>query len=459
MAPPGAQTATHPTGSTVDPETVADATRLYRDLHAHPELSGMEERTAARVAAALREIGCQVTTGVGGHGVVGVLGNGAGPTVLIRAELDALPVAEETGLPYASTATGVDGDGRTVPVMHACGHDLHLAAAVGAAGHLARDRDGWRGTLLILGQPAEETMRGAAALLDDGLYERFGRPDLLLAQHAAPLPAGMVAHGTGPMTAGCVTLDISVPGRGGHAATPHLCVDPVVLAANIVVQLQAVVARQVSPADQVALTVGTLRAGHHPGVIAEHATLGVTIRALHEPTLDRVLSSVTRTVRAACEAAGSPREPTIRVVSRTPAYVADPAATARVRAAHERVFGPERVGWWPPSLASEDFPLLTAGGMPSSYWMLGIVGPRQWRAAPGASAAEKLGNLPTNHSPAFAPSIELALPAGVVALVAAARTLLATDPRSSAPLPPPPPQAPPPGAGAEGGGEVPDQAD
>lgn len=359
--------------------------------------------------------------------MVGVLCNGAGPTVLIRAELDALPVAEETGLPYASTATGVTADGRTVPVMHACGHDLHLAAAVGAAAHLAQERDSWRGTLLTVGQPAEETLQGAAALLDDGLYDRFGRPDLLLAQHAAPLPAGMVAHGVGAMTAGCVTLDVTVPGRGGHAATPHLCVDPVLLAATIVLRLQALVARQASQDDPVALTVGTLRAGHHAAVIADEATLGVTIRSRHERTLDQVLDSVIRTIRAACAAANSPREPTVRVVSRTPAYVGDPAMTSRVRAAHLGVFGTERVSWWPPSLAAEDFPLLAVGGIPSSYWMLGTVGPRQWRTVPGATAAEKLGNLPTNHSPAFAPHVELALPTGVAALVAAARTLLALD--------------------------------
>lgn len=414
-------------GTPVDREIVAAAAQLYRDLHAHPELSGAEEHTAVRFAAALRGLGCQVTTGVGGHGVVGVLRNGAGPTVLIRAELDALPVAEETGLPYASTATGVTADGRTVPVMHACGHDLHLAAAVGAAAHLAQERDSWRGTLLTVGQPAEETLQGAAALLDDGLYDRFGRPDLLLAQHAAPLPAGMVAHGVGAMTAGCVTLDVTVPGRGGHAATPHLCVDPVLLAATIVLRLQALVARQASQDDPVALTVGTLRAGHHAAVIADEATLGVTIRSRHERTLDQVLDSVIRTIRAACAAANSPREPTVRVVSRTPAYVGDPAMTSRVRAAHLGVFGTERVSWWPPSLAAEDFPLLAVGGIPSSYWMLGTVGPRQWRTVPGATAAEKLGNLPTNHSPAFAPHVELALPTGVAALVAAARTLLALD--------------------------------
>ncbi|WBB71509.1 amidohydrolase [Micromonospora sp. WMMD1128] len=427
MASPGPPVTARVPGPSPEPDVLARAGSLYRDLHAHPELSGTEERTAARFASALREIGCEVTTGIGGHGVVGVLANGAGPAVMLRAELDALPVAERTGLPYASTATALDGAGRRTPVMHACGHDLHLAAAVGATAHLARRRDGWRGTLLVLGQPAEETLSGAAALVADGLHERFGRPDLLLAQHAAPLPAGMVAHGAGPMTAGCVTLEVTVTGRGGHAATPHLCVDPVVLAATIVVQLQTVVARQVGPAEQVSLTVGSLRAGHHPGVIPEDATLGVTIRALSDRTLDDVLARVTRVVRACCEAAGSPVEPVLRVVSRTPAYQGDPAVAARLRAAHERAFGAERVAWWPPSLAAEDFPLLAAGGIPSGYWMLGVVGPRQWRSAPGASAAEKLAGLPANHSPSFAPDAGLALPAGVAALAAGALTALAPE--------------------------------
>ncbi|ASW54719.1 amidohydrolase [Plantactinospora sp. KBS50] len=427
MAPPVPQAGVRTAATAVDPALLRRAERLYRELHAHPELSGAERDTADRFAAALEAAGCAVTTGVGGYGVVGVLANGPGPTVLLRAELDALPVAEATGLPYASTATGVDADGRTVPVMHACGHDLHLAAVAGAVARLAAARSAWRGTVLALGQPAEETLRGAAAVLGDGLYDRFGRPDLVLAQHAAPLPAGMVAHGAGPMTAGSVTLEVTVAGRGGHAAMPHLCVDPVVIAANIVVQAQAIVSRQVSPAEQVALTVGTLRAGGHPGVIAEQAVLGVTIRSLSDVTLDRILGAMMRTIHACCEAAGSPREPEIRVVSRAPAYRADPATTAAVRAAHERAFGPERIAWWPSSLASEDFPLLVADGIPSSYWMLGVVGPRQWRAAPGTGAAEKLGHLPTNHSPAFAPDVALALPAGVEALVAAARTRLARE--------------------------------
>ncbi|MGC4893471.1 amidohydrolase [Micromonospora sp. DT31] len=425
MVSPGPLATSRVPSPAPEADVLARAGSLYRDLHAHPELSGMEERTAARFAAALREVGCVVTTGVGGHGVVGVLANGVGPVVMLRAELDALPVAERTGLPYASTAEAVDGQGRRVPVMHACGHDLHLAVAVGAAARLGRVRDRWRGTLLVLGQPAEETLTGAAALIADGLHERFGRPDLLLAQHAAPLPAGMVAHGAGPMTAGCVTLEVTVAGRGGHAATPHLCVDPVVLAATIVVQLQSIVARQVGPAEQVTLTVGALRAGDHPGVIPQEATLGVTIRALSERALDDVRDRVIRTVRGCCEAAGSPAEPVLRVVSRTPAYRSDPEVGARLRTAHEETFGAERVAWWPPSLAAEDFPLLAAGGIPSGYWMLGVVGPRQWRAAPGGSAAEKLAGLPANHSPSFAPHAGLALPAGVAALAAGALTVLA----------------------------------
>ncbi|MFD6662871.1 amidohydrolase [Micromonospora chalcea] len=426
MVSPGPLATARAPGPALDAGVLARAGSLYRDLHAHPELSGREERTAARFAAALREAGCAVTTGIGGHGVVGVLANGVGPAVMLRAELDALPVAERTGLPYASTAGALDGEGRRVPVMHACGHDLHLAAAVGAAAHLDRFRDRWRGTLLVLGQPAEETLTGAAALIADGLYERFGRPDLLLAQHAAPLPAGMVAHGSGPMTAGCLTLEVTVTGRGGHAATPHLCVDPVVLAATVVVQLQTIVSRQVGPAEQVTLTVGSLRAGHHPGVIPEEATLGVTIRALSDRVLDDVRDRVVRTVRGCCEAAGSPVEPVLRVVSRTPAYLGDPEVAVRLRAAHERTFGADRVAWWPSSLAAEDFPLL-ADGIPSGYWMLGVVGPRQWRAAPGGSAAEKLAALPGNHSPSFAPYAGLALPAGVEALASGALTALAPE--------------------------------
>lgn len=402
----------------VEADIVHSADLLYRDLHAHPEVSGMEQQTAGRFADALGKAGLQVAADVGGHGVVGVLPNGDGPTVLLRAELDALPVAERTGLPYASAATGL---------MHACGHDLHLAAVAGAAAHLARHRDRWQGRLLVIGQPAEETSQGAAAMLADGLYERFGRPDAVMAQHAAPLPAGMVAHAGGMVTAASVTLDVTIPGRGGHAATPHLCVDPVLIASTVVVQLQSIVSRTVSPAETASLTVGTFRAGSHAGVIADEAVLGISLRAMSEATLDHMLDRTIRTIHGCCETSGTPQAPRIRELARTSANRNDPVLGARVRAAHEAAFGAGRVAWWPPSLATEDFPLLGLGQIPTVYWMLGVIGPKQWRAAPGTTAAEKLAALPTNHSAEFAPWAKMALPNGIEALVVAAGSLLSPD--------------------------------
>ncbi|GAA1365859.1 amidohydrolase [Catellatospora chokoriensis] len=396
-------------------EAAAAAGELYRDLHAHPELSGAEHRTAAALAARLRDAGFAVTEGVGGTGVVGVLRNGPGPTVLLRAELDALPVAEQTGLPYASRAAG-----EGAPVMHACGHDLHVAALAGAAVLLGSGRAHWAGTVLAVGQPAEETLTGARAMLDDGLYERFGRPDVVLAQHAAPLPAGMVAHGGGPMTAGSATFEVVVHGRGGHAGSPHRAVDPVVTAAAIVLRLQTVVSREVGPAEQVVLTVGTLHAGTQANVVPDRATLGLTVRSVSPDALARVSEAVRRVVTAECAASACPSDPEITLVSSSPVNINDPAAMARTRAAHEQCLGGQRVAWFPPSLATEDFPHFTESGAAGVYWMLGTVGPRQWAVAPGATATEKLQSLPANHSPRYAPDVDLALPTGIRALVSAA---------------------------------------
>ncbi|MEU6539990.1 amidohydrolase [Streptomyces sp. NPDC047000] len=391
------------------------ALALYLDLHAHPEPSGQEARTADRFAGRLAAAGCTVTREVGGHGVVGVLRNGDGPRVWLRAELDALPVRERSGLPYASR-TGA---------MHACGHDLHLAAAAGAADLLVRLSDRWRGTLVVVGQPAEETLDGAEAMLRDGLYERFGRPGVVLAQHAAPLPAGTVAHATGlaPMTAAGAVLDVVLHGRGGHAATPHLTVDPVVTAAAVVTRLQNVVARETAPADQVTLTVGTLRAGTAANVIPEHAELGIGVRASSEASLDRALTAVRRIVLAESAAANAPRDPEVRVVSRSPALWGDPRATAAVRHAHTALLGRGRVLAWPGSLATEDFPLFgDAGadvhgqhGIPLVYWMAGVVGADDWRRATTAGLAPE-----PNHSPRFAPHVGSALRPAVAALAAAA---------------------------------------
>ncbi|MFI8513417.1 amidohydrolase [Streptomyces sp. NPDC085460] len=386
-------------------DVLRSALTLYLDVHSSPEPSGAEERTARVFGDRLAALGLEETRGVGGHGVVGVLRNGPGPRVFLRAELDALPLAEETGLPYAS------GNG----AMHACGHDLHLAAACGAAELLARTRGEWRGTVVVVGQPAEETLTGARAMLADGLYERFGRPDVVLAQHAAPLPAGMVAHGTprAPVTAASAALEVTVHGRGGHAGTPHLTVDPVVTAAAIVLRLQAVVSRESAPGEHVTLTVGTLRAGTAVNVVPATASLGIGVRALSEASLDRSLAAVERIVRAECAASDCPRDPDVTVATRVPALWGATAETAAVRAAHTALFGPERVTDWPPSAASEDFALYGgAGEVPLVYWMTGVTGARQW-AATG-------GRVPPNHSPRFAPDVRSALPPAITALTAAA---------------------------------------
>ncbi|MFF1420889.1 amidohydrolase [Streptomyces sp. NPDC058280] len=404
-------------------EVLRPAVAFYLDLHRHPELSGEERRTAARLGEWLRDAGYEVTGDVGGHGVVGVLRNGDGPRVMIRAELDALPLRERTGLPYASEG----------PAMHACGHDLHTAAAAGAASLLARARDSWRGTVVIVGQPAEETLAGARAMLEDGLYERFGRPDIVLAQHTAPLPGGMVAHAYGPMLAGSVSFEAVIHGRAGHAGTPQLAVDPVLTGAAAVLRLQGAVSRESAPTESVVLNVGSFHAGTGNNLVPDRATLGITVRALSERALDRMAGAVERIVRAECAASGCPRDPEITVVSRSPVTHPDPAATAAVREAHLRLYGPERVAAWPPAMATEDFPLYgDAGtslhgmpGIPLSYWMLGAVGPKAWSETPG-TAEEKLAALPPNHSPEFAPDVRTTLPTGITALTSAALSWLKT---------------------------------
>ncbi len=398
-----------------DPRSVlAAVTELYLDLHQHPELSGAEERTAARLAGWLRSDGLDVATGIGGHGVVGLLTNGPGPTVMMRAELDALPVTEETGLPYASATGGA---------MHACGHDLHLAALAGAARLLAAARERWTGTLMVVGQPAEETLSGASAMLEDGFRDRFGTPSVVLAQHLTPMPAGMVAHAAGPPLAGSVTLRVVVHGSGGHAAAPQCGVDAVVAASAIVLRLQTIVARETAPADPVVVSVGLLRAGAAANLVADRAELEVTVRALGETSLARAEAAVRRIVAAEAAASGCPRPPDVDEVSRSPVLVPDPDLTATVTAAHREQFGPARVVVCPPAMATEDVGRFAAPGVPLAYWMLGSAGRNQWDALPG-SPAERIAALPTNHSPRFFPAPGPALVTGVSALVAAALTQL-----------------------------------
>ncbi|MFJ9346458.1 amidohydrolase [Streptomyces sp. NPDC101237] len=420
-------------------ELLAPTAELYLDLHRHPELSGAERRTAARFADWLTVDGFRVLRDVGGHGVAAELRNGDGPAVLLRAELDALPVAEDTGVPYASAVTAPGPDGGTVPVMHACGHDAHLACVASAARWLASRRDDWRGTLLIVGQPAEETLSGARAMLADGLYERITPPDDVLAQHTAPFPAGMVAHADGPVLAGSVTLEVVFEGDGGHAATPHLTADPLLAAAGVVTRLASVAAREADPAERLVVTASSLRTGNAAragNVIASRADLHVTARAFTEAALDRAVAAVERVVRAEASAAALPPRATVTPVVRSGVTLPDPEPAAAVRDAHRAFFGAGRVTGWPGSTATEDFPLLTGAGaalhgrpgIRGVYWMLGSTGPAQWSAAPGSGAAEKLRSLPANHSPRYLPSVRLTLETGTIALVTAALARLGRSP-------------------------------
>lgn len=398
---------------------------VYRDLHRHPELSFQERRTASVVVAHLREVGAEVTEGVGGTGVVGVLRHGHGPTVLLRADMDALPVAEDTGLAYASTARGVDRDGHDVPIAHACGHDMHVTCLLGAVARLSAD-PGWQGRVVAVFQPAEEIGGGAQAMLDDGLYDRFAPPEVVLGQHVAPLPAGMLALRAGPAFAAADTVRIVLHGEGGHGSRPETTVDPIVMAAATVMRLQTVVAREVAATDAAVLTVGTLRAGTKENIIPDRAELGVTVRSFDPAVRARLLAAVARIVRAEAAASGARREPEIHVFDSFPLLVNDDAAAARTQTALQSVAPVVDPGL---VTGSEDVGLLaTAAGAPCVYWLLGGSDPADFA---GATTRDQLlaviSGLPSNHSSRFAPVVEPTLTVGVDALVAAALEWLAPD--------------------------------
>ena len=394
---------------------------FYRDLHRHPELSFQEHRTARIVADRLRALGLQVASGVGRTGVVGVLRNGEGPTVLLRADMDGLPVQEDTGLPYASTARGTDPDGRDVPLMHACGHDMHVTCLLAAITELAGARADWSGTLLAAFQPAEELGAGAQAMVDDGLFDRFGRPDVVLGQHVAPLAAGMVAVHAGPSFAAADALRIVMYGRGGHGSRPEATVDPIVMAAATVMRLQTAVSREVAGTEMAVLTIGSLHAGAKDNVIPDHAELGLTLRTFDPHVRDRVLAAITRIVTAEASASGAPRDPDIVPIESFPAVVNDAAATDRIRAAFTARFGEQRVIDPGVVTGSEDVGVLaTASGAPCMYWLLGGTDPATFAAAYAAGTMAR--DIPSNHSPQFAPLIQPTLDTGVAALVTAATT-------------------------------------
>jgi amidohydrolase len=388
---------------------VGDLEALYKDVHSHPELSMEEERTAAIAAERLRAASFDVTTGVGKTGVVGVLENGDGPTVMLRADMDALPVTEQTGLEYASTVDGV---------MHACGHDMHVAWLAGATQVLAEHRDAWHGSVLAVFQPAEETAAGAQAMIDDGLFERFAKPDVILGQHVLPPPAGSIGTRSGVITSAADSFEIQLFGRGAHGSMPQASVDPVVMAAATVLRLQTIVAREVPPAQPAVVTVGALQAGTKENVIPDDATIKLNVRTFDEDVRSRVLSAIERIVNAEAQASGAPQPPEITPLDRYQLVRNDPDAAEQVRDSFREHFGDARVVDIPPISASEDFGLFgSEWQVPSVFWTVGGTDPDAYRRA---KECGRLAELPTNHNPRFAPVIHPTLETGVETLVTAA---------------------------------------
>ncbi|WP_309128813.1 amidohydrolase [Microbacterium sp.] len=400
-----------------------DLEALYIDLHRHPELSFQETRTASIAAAHLRDLGLDVHEGIGVTGVIGVLENGEGPVVWLRADMDALPVKEETGLAYASTAVGVDPDGNTVPVMHACGHDMHVTAMIGAVERLVGDRGSWQGTIVVVIQPAEEYGAGARAMLDDGALARFPRPDVVLGQHVTPLPAGVIGVRPGPQMSASDGLQVVMHGRGGHGSRPHSTVDPVVMAAATVMRLQTIVSREVDPHDLAVVTVGSIHAGTKNNIIPADATLQLSLRYPDEQLRDKVLEKVERIVRAEASASGAQREPEITTLHTLPATINDADATARVISAFRSAFGSDAV--IDPGLftGSEDVSWFARdAGVPLVFWFWGGADPVAYAAAMADDTLDQA--IPTNHSPFYAPVIHPTVEAGVTALAVAAREFL-----------------------------------
>lgn len=404
---------------------VPSLTELYKELHANPELSLHEEQSAARVAAELRKVGIEVTEKVGGHGIVGVLKNGDGPVILVRTDLDALPVREQTDLPYSSSKTTKDDLGREVSVMHACGHDMHMACFVGTARTLVQLRDQWRGTLVMIGQPAEERVLGARLMLRAGLFSKFPKPDKALALHcSADMPHGTVGLTEGFALANVDTMEIVVKGVGGHGSMPNLCKDPVLLAAQIVVALQGIVSREVRPGDPAVVTVGSIHGGTKSNIIPDEVRLQLTLRSYKKETRQHLIESVKRITLAQAESAGMPKDKMPEVIlsdDQTPALYNQPELTATVSKAIAGTLGADKVQTRDPSMGAEDFAEygLTREKVPLCMFWLGTQSPETV-----AEAKAKGQTLPSLHSPFFKPVPEPTLQTGVQAMTAAVLALM-----------------------------------
>ena len=390
---------------------------VYKEIHSHPELSMQETRTAGIAADHLRAAGYDVTTGVGNTGVVGLLRNGNGPAIMLRADMDALPVREATGLPYASEVTHTDEEGKSVPVMHACGHDMHVTWLMGAATLMARNRNAWQGTLMPIFQPAEETGTGAQAMIDDGLFTRFPKPSVILGQHVMVGSSGVISTRSGAITSAGDSFEIRMFGRGAHGSMPQSSIDPVVMAAATVLRLQTIVSRELAPTDAAVVTVGSLQAGTKENVIPDEAVIKLNVRTFDEGVRTRVLAAIERIVNAEAQASRAPKKPEITPLDRYPLVKNDPEATKRAVEAFRSYFPAERVQDAQPTTASEDFGSFgTEWQVPSVFWFVGGTDAGTYAKAKKSGT---IADIPTNHNPRFAPVIHPTLESGVEAMVVA----------------------------------------
>ena len=401
-----------------------DLEALYIDLHRHPELSFQETRTAGVIARELDGLGLDYTEGLGKTGVATVIRNGDGPVVWLRADMDALPVEEQTGLSYASTARGIDPAGTDVPVMHACGHDMHVTALLGALERLVATKDEWAGTVVAVFQPAEEYGAGAQAMIADGVLDAYPKPDIVLGQHLTPLPAGVVGVRPGTQMAASDGITVRLLGRGGHGSRPHATIDPIVMAAATVMRLQTIVSREIDPREMAVVTVGAIHAGLKNNIIPAEATLELSLRYPDDAARADVLARVERIVRAEAAASGAAEEPVITTLHSLPPTINDPDATARLTAAFDRAFGEGTVIDPGMFTGSEDVSWFAReAGVPLVFWFWGGLDPQQWADAAARGTVNE--DIPTNHSPFFAPILHPTIERGVDALVVAAREFLA----------------------------------
>ena len=394
---------------------------IYKDIHRNPELSMQEFRTAKIAADYLTKYQFEVSTGIGKTGVVGIMKNGEGPVVMLRADMDALPVTEATGLPYASTKVARDEEGKEVGVSHVCGHDLHVTWLMGAARLFSEHKDQWKGTLMAVFQPGEEVGRGAQSMIDDGLMDRFPKPDIILGQHVMVGEAGTVGHRSGAILSAGNSIKVKLFGRGAHGSYPQTSIDPVIMAAATAMRLQTIVSREIAPTETAVLTIGVLQAGTKENIIPEDATLKLNIRTFNDGVKDHILSAVKRICCAECVASNAPKDPEFTDLDSYPLTENDAQSTAKVAAAFNAQFGDKSYETGPAS-ASEDFSIFGRNWkVPYVFWFVGGTDPKTFLEA---KRANQLNTIPSNHSPKFAPVIHPTLKTGLQAMMTAAAAWL-----------------------------------